>query len=334
LDSNRIINRILAISFTFILFVCEVRAGDLPIALTHIDTISVYCGKIKADQIQVDFLSSNSTLFLSTALWIPGSINGPEDSMKYVRELLVCFNEKINGKNNIVILKDSKDIDAIIKENKVGIILTIEGGEPIEDPNNIRKIKNLGIRGISLTWNRDNSLATAHNTKKTTGLTKNGILAIEKLNESGIMIDISHASDKTIDDILKISTAPIYASHSNSREVCKNSRNLTDEQIKKIAKNGGIIGINFHSPHLSCSKKGTLNDIYLQIEHIRDIAGVEAIAIGSDFDGNIISPKGMNGIKDIDLLTKKLREENWTEEEIECILYKNFLNYFKKVVRD
>ena len=327
------------VSFIFsilllLIFFCKAWGEEIPLALTHIDTISVYCNKIKSDHIQVDFLNLDSTLLLSTALWIPKSIDGDKEAMRYVRELLTCLAQKIKGKDNIKILKSSKDIDSIIKGHKIGLIITIEGGEPIEDLNNIVRIKELGIRGISLTWSRDNSLATAHNTDRKTGLTEKGIKAVKMLNENGIMIDVSHASDMTIEDILKYSIAPIYASHSNSRAVCNNNRNLTDDQIKKIVSKGGIIGINFHSPHLSCSSNSTVNDIYLHIKHIRDIAGVEAIAIGSDFDGHIISPKGVEDINGIDLLIKKLREENWTEYEIECILYRNFLRYFKRVVRD
>lgn len=313
------------------LLVSSTYAGDLPIALTHIDTISVYCQKIKSNNIQVDFLNYEKPMILSTAIWIPRYVNGATKALEYTKELRNCILKKIDGKENILVVKDNKDINTALKEKKIAIIFTLEGGEPLEDISNIKILNDLEIKGVSLTWSRDNSLACAHNTKKDTGLSKKGIDAVRELNRYRIMIDVSHSSDKTIEDILKISSAPVYASHSNSRSICPNNRNLTDEQIKKIALKGGVIGINFHSPHLSCSSKSSVEDIYKHIKHIRDIAGHKSIVLGSDFDGDIKNPIDIKGINDIKVLIKKLKLENWTEAEIEDILYRNFVRYFNMV---
>ncbi|MCX7957681.1 MAG: membrane dipeptidase, partial [Deltaproteobacteria bacterium] len=184
------------------------------------------------------------------------------------------------------------------------------------------------------TWSRDNSLASAHNTKNDSGLSQKGKEAVKLLNKNKIMIDVSHASDMTVEDILKYSSSPVYASHSNTRNICKSNRNLTDNHIAKIASKGGIIGINFHSPHLSCKNESSVDDVYRHIVHIRKIAGVKAIALGSDFDGHISPPKDLKGLDNISALIKKLKSENWTEEEIEDILYRNFLRFFEKVTGD
>ncbi len=320
-----------AIFLLLIICISDLNAKEIPVALTHIDTISVYCQKIKSDNIEVDFLNEKGVLLLSTAIWIPRSINGPEKALQYTKELKACLDAKIKGSNNIIIVRGKSDIDKVISEKKVGLIMTLEGGEPLEDIKNIESINELGIKAVSLTWSRDNSLACAHNTKNDTGLSDKGKEIVRLLNKHKIMIDVSHASDKTIEDILFTSEAPVYASHSNARSICKSDRNLTDEQIKKIAKGGGIIGINFHSPHLSCKSESSVDDIYKHIAYIRKIAGVKSIAIGSDFDGHIKTPSDIKGLKDISAIIRKLRSENWTEEEIKDILYLNFVRFFERI---
>jgi membrane dipeptidase len=310
----------------------SVIAEDIPLALTHIDTISVYCGKIKSRGVEVDFLKIKGSLILSTAIWIPPNINGSENAINYVWQMKNCILKKISNNNNITIIENQDDIKKVIAQKRIGIIFTVEGGEPIEDLRNIKKIKEMGIKGISLTWSRDNTLASAHNTNNDYGLTEKGKSAIELLNQAKIMIDISHASDKTIEDILRLSKSPIYASHSNSRTICNTKRNLTDEQIKKIAKNGGIIGISFHSQHLTHKKESYIDDVFAHIKHIKEIAGSKSIALGSDFDGHINTPVDLKNVEEIQNLVKKLKAENWTDEEIEGILYKNFLRFFESVV--
>lgn len=312
----------------------NIYAEDYPIALTHIDTISLYCNKIKADNIEVDFLNTKGPLILSTAIWIPRDINGANEAADYTTKLASCIMEKVKRDKDVIIIKSKSDVYRAINEKKTALILTLEGGEPLEDIKNIKILKELGIKSVSLTWSRDNSLATAHNTKSDLGLSPKGKEVIRLLNDNRIMIDISHASDKTISDILNISTLPIYASHSNARAICNNNRNLLDKHIKEICSRGGIIGINFHSPHLSCKDKSTIDDIYKHINHIKKIGGTKCIAIGSDFDGHIKTPSDLKNLNDITKLVQKLKSENWTEEEIKGILYYNYLRYFESIIND
>ncbi len=332
------IKKTIAVSLFWLIFnliiSANIFANTLPIALTHIDTISVYCKKIVSEKMQVDFLNIGGPMLLMTSIWIPRSINGADSAMQYSEELINCAKSKIKDHKNIAIIKTPQDAKDAITSKKIGIIFSLEGGEPLENLDNISKLKSLGIKAISLTWSRDNLLASAHNTKNDKGLSKSGIEVIKLMNKLGIMIDVSHASDKTIDDILKISTSPIFASHSNSRTICNSDRNLTDSQIIQIARKGGIIGINFHSPHLSCNKSSSIEDIYKHIEHIKKIAGTGAVALGSDFDGHIISPVDLKDINDMNLLIKKLKSENWTDDQIESILYRNFLRFFEQVYRE
>ncbi|MCX7943827.1 MAG: dipeptidase [Deltaproteobacteria bacterium] len=318
-------------SIIFLLSNPNLVADNIPIALTHIDTISVYCGKIDSRDVEVDFLRADGPLILLTAIWIPRYISGASESFNYTKQLKRCLDEKIIGNKDIILVNSKRDILEAIAKKKIAVILALEGGEPLEDINNIEQIKKIGIKSVSLTWSRDNSLACAHNTKNDLGLSNKGREVVKLLNDNKIMIDVSHLSDKTIEDIINMSRTPIYASHSNARAICNSNRNLTDTQIKRIASKGGIIGLSFHSTHLSCNKESSVEDIYKHIAHIRKIAGVEAIAIGSDFDGHIKTPSDIKGLKDISVLIQKLKLENWTDTEIEFILYKNFVRFFEKV---
>jgi membrane dipeptidase len=156
--------------------------------------------------------------------------------------------------DKMVVAKTWKDIEQALKEGKLVAQYGVEGGHMIEDDINILDIfYKRGVRYMTLTWNNSNSWASSHADEKNPkytghkGLTAFGKQIIERMNKLGIIVDISHVGETTFWDAIKTTTKPVIASHSNAYSICSVSRNLNDDQIRAVGKNGGVIHLNFYS---------------------------------------------------------------------------------------
>ena len=180
----------------------------------------------------------------------------------------------------------STDIGYAIKQGKIGALLAIEGGEVLEgELLNLRILHRLGVRALTLTWNYRNEIGDGVlESKSKGGLSNFGHEVVKEMNYLGMLIDVSHLSEKGFYSVLEVSKKPISATHSNAWCIHPHPRNLRDEQIKILAKTGGVMGINFYPPFLS-NQKADVNDIIRHIEHIAGLAGTDVIGFGSDFDG-------------------------------------------------
>ena len=148
----------------------------------------------------------------------------------------------------------------------------------------------------------------------------------------GIIPDVSHLSDKGFFDVLDICKKPFIATHSNARSIKDHPRNLTDDMIRKLSEKGGIMGINFCSNFLGESEIAKLDDIVRHIDHIRNVGGIDVIALGSDFDG-IGNKVEIEDIGKIELLAYKLKQNGYKESEIDKILVKNAIRLFNDVLK-
>lgn len=222
---------------------------------------------------------------------------------------------------------------------KIGVIFTGEDlGVIGSDLRKLDTVYQRGVRIATLTWNHENAIGFPNSAKPQVmqaPLKPFGIETVEKMNELGIVIDVSHLSDGGFWDVAHVSSKPFIATHSNSREITNNPRNLTDAMIKAIAKRGGVIGINFAPQFLSGRGDDTsrIRDILRHIRHIRNVGGSDVLAIGTDFDGirghlEIDSPAKMQ------LLAHVLTKCGMKESELEKIFYKNALRVFREVWRE
>lgn len=230
--------------------------------------------------------------------------------------------ELLKNADKITLVKSYSDLEKSIKNNTHSAFLSVEGGEAIEDINTIFELYSLGVRMITLTWNNDNALGGGAEGDGR-GLSLFGKEVVKKMNELGIIVDISHASEKTFYDVLSVSKKPVIASHSNAYELCPHRRNLKNEQYKVLIKNGGIAGINFFPEFLTPKKNAQLKDIFSHIEYFLSLGGENNICIGSDFDGIDALPSGIRDVEStadlLDLLTLKDIGKDITEK----IAYKN-----------
>ncbi len=170
----------------------------------------------------------------------------------------------------------------------VNALLTVEGGEAIEELSHLDEMKKRGVKTIGLTWNRPNALGFPHGEKG--GLTKFGKACVERMCDRKILPDVAHGSDELVGDVADICKGrgmPFVCSHAGARAAYSCSRNLSDGSIRKIAESGGVVGVYFVAKFLSkdVSAEGQREAIFAHIEHIRKVGGEDVLALGSDFDG-------------------------------------------------
>lgn len=240
-------------------------------------------------------------------------------------------------KKDLVIINKSEEIDKNYSNGKISVLISIEDLGPVESIlDRIEELYYKKIRMASLTWNYENCLGYPNSNDPkimNKGLKKFGIEAIELMDVLGIIIDVSHLSDTGTYDVFKHSKNPIVATHSNARVIKNNPRNLTDDMIKKLAETGGVIGLNFFGGFLGVDNTSSIKNMIRNIKHISNIGGIDSIAIGTDFDGDIDDGKlEISNIGDMEKLELGLKINGFTYEEIEKIFYKNALRVFKEVI--
>jgi membrane dipeptidase len=249
--------------------------------------------------------------------------------------MLNIFNSELNqNTTSISQARNWSQADSLIQQNKIAAVIGVEGGHHIE--NSIDKLVNLynaGMRYMTITWNNSTDWAvSAQDSRSTTvGLSDFGRHVIRLMDSLGIIIDVSHTGIKTIQDILQETQNPIVATHSGARALRNHYRNLYDWQIQDIANSGGVIGVVFYPYFLNGSSNASINDVIAHIDYIKNLVGIDYVAIGSDFDGIEVVPLGLEDTSKFPNLTEALFDHGYSREEVEKILYKNFKRVFEQV---
>ena len=224
----------------------------------------------------------------------------------------------------LTVIENKRDLGAFIERRKtqkaIGGWLGIEGAHALDgDLNNLDELYAAGFRMISPTHFFDNDIAgSAHGIEKY-GLTDKGREFVRRMEAKRMFIDIAHASPKTIDDILAMATRPVVVSHTGVKGTCDNNRNLSDDQLRRIAATGGVIGIGFWDTAI-CGEDAAA--IARAIKYAASIAGVEHVALGSDFDGSVKVPFDASGVP---LITEALIAEGFSDNDIALIMGGNVL---------
>ena len=269
---------------------------------------------------------------------------------KYCNQMIDRYYKEIDQcKDYISPALSYKDIENNILNNRLTSLLTIEEGGVLEGKiENLEHFYNRGVRMICLTWNFNNEIAhpnidytnisertievslnlTIPNT--TDGLTDFGKKVVIRMNELGMVIDCSHASDKTFYDVVELSTKPIVCSHSCSRSICNHVRNMSDDMLFKLKENGGVVGINYcHDFVKDDDNEASVKDIVKHINYIKDLIGIDYIGLGSDFDGIENDNIELKDASMMPLLLNELKNQGYSNDDIDKITYKNVLRVFK-----
>lgn len=222
----------------------------------------------------------------------------------------------------------SKDIYRLKEEGKKAFLIGIENAYAIgKDLTNLSRFKKLGVTYITLCHNGDNDLCdSALGNNEWNGLSPLGKKVVRKMNRLGIMVDVSHASEKTFYDVIKESHCPILASHSCARAVCNHPRNLTDDQLRVLAEMGGLVQVCLYGGFLNeDAKAASIKDVVKHITHIAKLIGTEFIGIGSDFDGGG-GVLGCNNASEVINITQALIEAGFNDTDLQRMWGENFLD--------
>lgn len=302
----------------------------------HCDTITkimemnsnLYSNKCHIDILRLKKLGS----VIQTFAAFIDPIYSPAYAMKRAMQIIDRFYTELEiYKHDIMLCCNYKDIENALSQGKIAAMLSIEGGEALQgDLGALRNFYRLGVRSVCLTWNYRNEIADGVKDEETGGgLTSFGRELIKEMNRLGMLIDLSHISQRGFWDVMELTSKPIIVSHSNSRKICSHPRNLLDEQILEVAKNGGVIGINFYPEFLNNDGRATVKDILKHIEHIISITGPDHIGVGADLDGIEKTPEDIKGIEDINIVFEELAKLNYSDEVIKKIASENFLRIIK-----
>lgn len=212
-------------------------------------------------------------------------------------------------------------------------VLAIEGAEVLgDDPQALARLAARGLFAIAPVWNRSNRWADgAAGPTRHRGLSAAGRSLVQEAGRLGILLDISHAADATASQILALSRLPVVATHSNARAIHRHRRNLTDGQIRAVARSGGLIGINFHCDFIlprgrRCDVAALLN----HIRHLRKLGGDGVLALGSDFDGHIRPPRDLRHAGQLINLVKALLADGQTDSQVCALLGDNVRRLLRK----
>lgn len=318
---------------------------------THTDTaIAINKGKKSVDSLQVNFdkMRRGGLDVVFFAIYKGQGICNDSTRAavpKWTEEQLLKFDKYISDHSDIAGKACSvADIRRLKAEGKAIAVLALENGYQIgDDLSNIAKFYDMGVRYITLSHNNHNDICDAavarddakkgfQKAPRWNGLSPFGENVVREMNRLGIIIDLSHTADATVEDVLALSKAPVIASHSCCRALSNHPRNLPDDLIRRIADKGGVIQITTYNVFLKAHdcNSADVRTFCDHVEHVRDIAGIEHVGFGSDFDGGGGIP-GLNSALDIHSVTDELVRRGWSEKDLKLFWGENLLRVMEAV---
>ena len=326
----------------------------------HCDTVSELLGKKRAgeevamrvNQGHLDLLRMKESGYLlqNFALFVNGG--RARDPWEEVCALHAFYREELEQNKDILApVLQYKDIAANEAQGKMSAMLTVEEGAVCKgEVEKVRKLYDMGVRMMTLTWNYPNEIgfpnlnATREDEKDflyvpdtVNGLTERGREIVGVMEEVGMIVDVSHLSDAGFYDVLECTTKPFVASHSNARSVCRCVRNLTDDMLRKLGERGGCTGLNFCPSFLAevpegMANPGTVAALVEHAKHIASVGGMELLGLGSDFDG-IDGHAELVGVQSMELLWEALHKAGFTQSQLDKIFYENVLRVYRDTLR-
>ena len=347
---------------------------------SHIDTVQrvLVMGedlgkRWDAGHVDIPRLQEGGTHAPFFALWVPVYFPGAE-AVRRTLDLRDAMQSVLDThKDQMELATTAADIRRIVKAGKISVFLTVEGGHTIDDDLRVlRMYYQLGVRSMTLTHSRNNNWADSATDKPVhNGLTDFGREVVREMNRLGMLVDVSHVADKTFYDTLSVTSKPVIVSHSSMRAISPVPRNVTDEMLWALAKNGGVIGISFGEgfvnpkdaealesaiktetagPALTgralddyaaedvrnlfgtrLKVAATVADVADHIDHAVRIAGIDHVGIGSDFDGVSGPPNGLDDVSKMPALIEVLLQRGYAERDVKKILGENYLRVIREV---
>ncbi len=247
------------------------------------------------------------------------------------REFKVFQKECKTYRDRIRHCRTAREAKDAMSQGKVAAFLSVEGAELIGcSLDGLQEAYDKGVRAVNLTWNHANALSGSHMDHPEQGLTPLGVEYVQKMQQLGMLVDVSHLSDPGFWGVMENATKPIIASHSNSRAVFSHTRNLTDEQFTAIMKNHGVAGLNAYAAFLGDGVV-TGDTLLAHLEHFLSLGGEKNVALGGDWDGCDRLPQGYTGVWSWAEFYETLLQHNYPESLVKDLFFNNLMRTVRQV---
>jgi microsomal dipeptidase-like Zn-dependent dipeptidase len=236
------------------------------------------------------------------------------------------------SRQQLMLIRTRRDLEELVSlrsqgQPVIGALISLEGVHALQgDVANLDRLYDAGFRMLGLAHHFDNDMAgSAHGVDKH-GLTDKGRALVKRAVQRGMIIDLAHASERTIDDVVAVTDKPVVASHTGVRGTCDTARNIADRHIQAIARSGGVLGIGIYGL-ATCGK--TMQDTVRAVRYVVNLVGIEHVALGTDFDGSTETVVDATGLP---LLTEALLADGFTPPQIRAMMGENALRVFRQTL--
>lgn len=252
-------------------------------------------------------------------------------------ELLARTEAEADGALEVV--RDAARLEECLREGVLAAILHLEGAEPVApDLSDLEAWYGRGVRSLGIVWSRPNAFGEGvpfrfpSSPDTGSGLSAAGRALVRACNRLGILVDVSHLNERGFRDVARLTGAPLVATHSNAHAVCPSSRNLTDEQLRTVAASGGVVGVAFDvtmlRPDGRLETDAPLADVVRHVDHVAGVAGIECVALGSDFDG-CAPPDEIGDVTGLPRVLEALAAAGYGEDDLARIAHGNWLRVLR-----
>jgi membrane dipeptidase len=256
-------------------------------------------------------------------------VNSPRAVGENVMEQIKIYHRLIAFHPELEPVSEKGDVDRLSSGGKIGFLIALEGAEALDEPGDLELFYRLGVRSLQLTWNYDVKYGSSCMSVKDYGLTGFGEALVEEANRLGVILDISHAGEKTSLELIEASKLPVIASHANVKAVKNHVRNLSDRVLEALYAKNGLIGFTLIPSTISDNP--TIKDLVKHVRYVYENYGSKILALGTDYFGLIAAkpPKGLEDISKLNNLWNALAEAGLSDEALKDMAYRNALRVVK-----
>ncbi len=261
------------------------------------------------------------------SVYIPSDLQ-PDEFVRVQLEQIDIARQVIDAyPETFALAGTADDVERIFREGKIASLLGVEGGHAIANSLGVlRTYYDLGARYMTLThWQTLDWVDAATDEPRHDGLTAYGEAVVREMNWLGMLVDLSHVSDATMSDALDVSEAPVIFSHSSARALADVPRNVPDAVLERLPANGGVVMVTFVPEYLSPDSTASVATVADHIDHIRDVAGIDHVGIGGDYDGISQEPDGLEDVSTYPVLFAELARRGYSDEEMAKVAGGNIL---------
>jgi membrane dipeptidase len=266
------------------------------------------------------------------SVYVPAALQGPAAIRATLEQIDIVHRMMRKYPDSFELALTAADVERIFKAGRIASLIGMEGGHSIDSSLSVlRMFHAAGARYMTLTHSANIPWADSGTDKpRLGGLSRFGEEVVREMNRLGMLVDLSHVSPDTMADAIRVSEAPIIFSHSDARALNDHGRNVPDDVLRLLPKNGGIVMVTFVPGFLTKDGKATLAHVADHMEHVRKLAGPDHVGIGSDFDGITQVPAGLEDVSKYPALTAELLRRGWPEADVRKALGLNVLRVMRQ----